>query len=69
MERLIGTTFKDGDDELIVEEIEKEACRKKDGKLCYYYNWCAKNKKIPKIAGLCYRYFRKDRKSVIFTKK
>jgi hypothetical protein len=69
MERAIGTTFKFGNDELIVKEIDKPVCSDEHGVRCYFYKLCFYRSPFTISAGYCLNEFRKDGKNVIFIKK
>lgn len=68
MERAIGTTFKVGNDELIVKEVDQPSCIGERGVRCYFYKTCLKKLPNLKVVGHCISMFRKDRKNVIFIK-
>ena len=68
MERAIGKTFKVGDNELIVKEVEGNECVDENGQKCYFFSACLTSTKDLKKAGECVKYFREDKKNVIFIK-
>lgn len=69
MERAIGTTFKVGNDEIIVKEAENPLCIDKHGIKCYFYNKCYNRAPGTNQGGMCIKVFRKDGKNVLFIKK
>lgn len=69
MERAIGTTFKVGKVELIVQEVEGANCINERGEKCYFYEACFKALPKQEKVGWCMAGFRTDGKNVIFIKK
>lgn len=69
MERAIGTTFKVGNDELIVKETKRQLCIDDNGIKCYFYKACFTQTFNKNEGGQCIKLFRKDGKNVVFTIK
>lgn len=69
MERAIGTTFKVGNIELIVKEVDEPKCSDEHGVRCYFYYMCFYRSPYTAGTGQCLYSFRKDGKNVIFIKK
>lgn len=69
MERAIGTTFKVGNDEIIVKETERPVCIDDNGIRCYFFKACFTQLCDRNKGGQCIKFFRKDGKNVVFIKK
>lgn len=68
LERPIGDVFKVGDTQyMVVPDCLDTMCEAKDGRRCACRNFCLNEKKMEPF-GLCTRYNRKDKTSVIFIK-